>query len=161
MMKRLLISVLASLLLLITALFHPMLHLTEGESMEPTIHDGQIILSVIPSRIERMDVVLIKTAQGLLLKRVIGVPGDTVQIHNGRAYVNGEIFDELETKHAGIAVLPIFLAEGEYFVLGDNRDVSLDSRYADIGIINEGQILRKVILFRYPLRLSNGYLSNN
>ncbi len=148
MKKRIIISVLFVLTSILISLSFPRPYVVRGDSMEPTIHDGQIILSVIPSRIERMDVVLIKTAQGLLLKRVIGVPGDTVQIHNGRTYVNGEIVDELETEHAGIAVLPIFLAKGEYFVLGDNRDISLDSRYADIGIINEGQILRKVILFR-------------
>ena len=103
------------------------------------------VISVIPSRIERGDVVIIKTEYGLFLKRVIGVPGDTVQIRDGRAYVNGEMADMLQTDYAGIAITPILLADGEYFVLGDNRDNSLDSRYPDIGVINKRKILRKAI----------------
>ena len=114
--------------------------------MQPTIRDGQFILSVIPSRIERGDVVIVEVADQKILKRVIGIPGDSVQIYNGRVYINGKMTDNIDTDYAGIAMVPIFLAEGEYFILGDNRSNSLDSRYTQIGVINERQILRKVVI---------------
>lgn len=146
-MKRIIILLTLVLILLIpTALFRPILHLVKGESMEPTIRNGQFILSVIPSRIERGDVVIVKAADQKLVKRVIGVPGDSIQILYRRVYINGEMIDDIDTDYAGIAMVPIFLADGEYFILGDNLDNSLDSRYSKIGVINERQILRKVII---------------
>ena len=148
-MKRMIILFILVLILLIpAALFRPRLHLVKGESMEPTIKDGQFILSVIPSRIERGDVVIIEAADQKILKRVIGIPGDSIQIRDGRVYINGEMIDDIDTDYAGIAIVPIFLADGKYFILGDNRDNSLDSRYSKIGVINEGQILRKVIILK-------------
>lgn len=113
--------------------------------MEPTIKNGQFILSVIPSRIERMDIVTIKTNNGILVKRVVGIPGDTVQIKNGRAYINDNVIDDIVTDYAGVAVLPVYLGEGEYFVLGDNRNNSRDSRCHTVGVVKEEQILRKVV----------------
>ena len=146
-MKRMIILFILVLILLIpAALFRPRLHLVKGESMEPTIKDGQFILSVIPSRIERGDVIIVKAADQKIVKRVIGIPGDSIQIRDGRAYINGEMTDNIDTDYAGIAMVPIFLEDGEYFILGDNRSNSLDSRYTQIGVINERQILRKVVI---------------
>ena len=81
------------------------------------------------------------------VKRVIGVPGDTVQIKNGAVYVNGKAFDE-ETdvssiEDAGLAAEEITLGADEYFVLGDNRNNSEDSRYANIGNIKKDYIIGK------------------
>ena len=92
----------------------------------------------------------------LYIKRVIGVPGDTVQITEGILYVNGvpqptpDGFSLMED--AGKAAAPLTLAPGEYFVLGDNRNHSIDSRFAEVGIIPAASIAGKVITGRTPFR---------
>ncbi len=81
------------------------------------------------------------------VKRVIGVPGDTVQIKDGAVYVNGEPFEEAVETDAvldpELAAEEILLAEDEYFVLGDNRNNSEDSRYANIGNVKKQHIIGK------------------
>ena len=82
------------------------------------------------------------------IKRVIAVPGDTLQIKNGEVYVNGELFaedvDVAQMEDAGLAAEEVTLGEDEYFVLGDNRNNSEDSRYANIGNIKKEYIIGKV-----------------
>lgn len=81
------------------------------------------------------------------VKRVIGVPGDTVWIKNGEVYVNGELFEEevdvTSIEEAGLAAEEITLEQDEFFVLGDNRNNSEDSRYANIGNIRKEYIIGK------------------
>ena len=81
------------------------------------------------------------------VKRVVGTPGDTVQIIDGHLYINDELFvyedDYDEMAQAGIAENKITLGKGEYFVLGDNRNNSEDSRSANIGIISKENIIGK------------------
>lgn len=81
------------------------------------------------------------------VKRVIAVPGDTVQIRGGTVYVNGEEFAEkiqsASIEDAGLAVEELALGNNEYFVLGDNRNNSEDSRYANIGNIKKEYIIGK------------------
>lgn len=83
----------------------------------------------------------------LYIKRVIGVPGDTVQIKNGTVYVNGKVFDEkieaASIEHAELAEDEIEVGEDEFFVLGDNRNNSEDSRYANIGNVKKEYIVGK------------------
>ena len=88
------------------------------------------------------------------VKRVIGVPGDTVQIKNGTVYVNGKAFDEetdvASIEDAGLAAEEITLGADEYFVLGDNRNDSMDSRMAEVGPIAGERIIGRAWLRIYP-----------
>lgn len=91
----------------------------------------------------------------LYIKRVVGVPGDKVQIKDGEIYVNGKAFDQKDTEpieNAGLAENEITLGEDEYFVLGDNRNSSEDSRYANIGNIKKSYIKGKVWFRSAPYR---------
>ena len=84
------------------------------------------------------------------IRRVVGVPGDRVQIMDGALYINGELYNEADKlasmEEAGIAETEILLGEDEYFVLGDNRNNSEDSRYANIGNIKKEYIVGKAWL---------------
>ena len=81
------------------------------------------------------------------IKRVVGKPGDTVTIESGRVFIDGEVLDEVvqtdSMTDAGLASEPVTLGEDEYFVLGDNRNNSEDSRSADIGNVKKEDILGK------------------
>lgn len=84
------------------------------------------------------------------IRRVVGVPGDRVQIKDGALYINGELYEEVyevaSMEEAGIAEAELLLGDEEYFVLGDNRNNSEDSRYANIGNIKKEYIVGKAWL---------------
>ena len=118
--------------------------------MFPTISDGDIVLSSrIFNTIERFDIVNIRLPDGqLIIKRIIGIPGETVRISGGCVYINDEKLDDIvscETLYRGIAIEPIVLGEDEYFVLGDNRENSKDSRNEEVGVIHLDMIDAKII----------------
>lgn len=127
-----------------------------GQSMADTIYSGDNILVnrfiYAVTDPKPNDIVVFKPngneKSHLYIKRVIGVPGDTVQIINGIVYVNGEVFSEAVSvssiEEAGIAAEPITLQKDEYFVLGDNRNNSEDSRFANIGNVKKEYIIGKV-----------------
>lgn len=133
-----------------------------GTSMVPTLEDGdQLICDKISYRFhdpERFDIIIFPyqyQKNTYFIKRVIGLPGETVRIdYEGNIYINGEILDEkygLEKMvYPGIAEQEITLGEDEYFVLGDNRNVSEDSRYPDVGLIKRGDIIGRAWLRIYP-----------
>ena len=119
-----------------------------GNSMAPTYKNEQVIFvkDRNVSHIKREDVILFKTNPDkpfseVYIKRVVGVPGDTVYINNGKLYINNiEVNNSLPNmEKAGIAETPIYLNTGEYFVLGDNRNRSNDSR--NIGVIKSKAII--------------------
>ena len=89
------------------------------------------------------------------IKRIIGMPGETVQVIDGMVYIDGEMLDETYgmemMQYAGVASEPITLGEDEYFVLGDNRNNSSDSRDPSVGNIQEDQIIGKAFLRIWPL----------
>ncbi|MCD8330465.1 MAG: signal peptidase I [Lachnospiraceae bacterium] len=147
--------VVAAVAVLIATLFLPVLQVS-GSSMEPTLEDGDIIVLVKTGDFETGDLVGFYYQNKLLLKRVIAGPGDTVDIdEEGNVYVNGELLDEPYVTEKALGETdrdyPIQVPEDRYFVMGDNRTTSIDSRSTAIGYIEEDQIVGKVILRIWPL----------
>ena len=128
----------------------------DGDSMVPTFEDGQIlILNKMDREYERMDVVVFDYKKDRLIKRVIGLPGETVEIKDNTLYINGEeVSDYKDDVKTADYELNVVIPEGYYFVLGDNRGVSADSRM--IGLISEDD-LKGTICFRlFPLMKIGG-----
>jgi signal peptidase I len=136
-----------------------------GVSMEPTLMEGQV---VIVNKIEyylkspkRNDVIVYKQSNRehsyYEIKRVIGLPGENVKIKNGIIYINDEVLKEkikTETiENAGLAEEGIKLDDNEYFVLGDNRNDSEDSRFASVGNVLRNEILGKAVAIEKPFTL--------
>lgn len=133
-----------------------------GSSMEHTLSDrDNLIVDKISYRMhepERFDVVVFPCPYQRdmnFVKRIIGLPGETVQIdYNGTIYIDGNPLDEkygIETiVDPGIAVAPITLGDDEYFVMGDNRNNSKDSRWADVGNIKRTDIIGRAWVRIFP-----------
>lgn len=146
--------------------------IVSGDSMMNTLQDGEsLLVSKISYALgdpERFDIIIFyphgKEADSgenvgdideYYVKRVIGLPGETIQIIDSEIFINGEKLEENFGKDpidfVGIAKEPVTLGEDEYFVLGDNREVSYDSRYSDIGPVDRENIAAKVVLRIWPL----------
>ena len=136
----------------------------EGASMETTLSDGDnLIVDKISYRFrdpQRFDIIVFPfqyKENTYYIKRIIGLPGETVQIdEQGNIYINGEKLEEsygreiIRPENIGIAAEPIVLGEDEYFVMGDNRNNSKDSRSPQIGQVDEREIVGKVIFLLFP-----------
>ncbi|WP_455057298.1 signal peptidase I, partial [Jutongia sp.] len=95
------------------------------------------------------------------IKRVIGLPGETVQIIDGSVYINNEKLDDdvygaATINEAGIAENPLVLGENQYFVMGDNRNMSTDSRNSYVGLVNKNDIIGEAWLCTWPLNHFGG-----
>lgn len=123
-----------------------------GESMEPTLSSGDVVLLNKLGSIDTNDIVVFQPSSNLSaqysVKRVIGTPGDKIVISGGDVYVNDVLFhniaDTEDIEDAGLAATEIVLGEDEYFLLGDNRNNSEDSRYETIGNISSEAVIGKV-----------------
>ena len=134
----------------------------EGHSMEPALSDGDnLIVDKISYRFhdpERFDIIIFPyqwEPNTYYIKRIIGLPGETIQIDDeGNIYIDGEVLQEhygLERiQNPGSAREPITLGEDEYFVLGDNRNNSEDSRFTQVGVIHRDDIVGRAWLRIYP-----------
>lgn len=133
-----------------------------GTSMYPTLVEGdQLVVEKVSYRFtepKRFDIIVFPYPEDPsvhYIKRIIGLPGETVQISGETIYINGEVLEEdfgtSAMGTAGVAENPITLGEDEYFVLGDNRDVSKDSRYKVVGNIHKDDITGKAWFRIWPL----------
>lgn len=132
-----------------------------GHSMETTLSDGDnLIVDKISYRFrdpERFEIIVFPfqyEEHTYYIKRIIGLPGETVQVIDGDVYINGEMLDEnygLEVMDdPGIAAEPITLGEDEYFVLGDNRNHSSDSRDPSVGVLHRDDIMGRAWIRIWP-----------
>ena len=148
--------VIAALAILVATLWLPVLQIY-GSSMAPTLEEGQIVVSVKGSEFKQNELVAFYIGNKLLVKRVIAGPSDTVTItEDGTVYVNNK--ELIEPYITGKALgecditFPYQVPDSRYFLLGDHRAISVDSRSSSVGCIAEEQIVGKITFCVWPLR---------
>lgn len=139
---------------LISLLFIPVFKIY-GSSMTPALNNGEYVAAIKQGEFKSGDIVAFYFNNKLLVKRVIGKPGDWIDIDKeGNIYVNDQLLDEpyIEEKAFGECdiVLPIQVPESRYFLVGDHRNVSIDSRNKIVGFVAEEQIVGKLVFKLYP-----------
>ena len=135
----------------------------QESSMEPTLQTGErFFINRVAYKMgspKRGDIIAFtkdgKEGAAIHIKRVIGLPGETVQIQDGKVYIDGELYKEdgdfALISNPGLADEPIKLKKDEYFVLGDNRNHSADSRDASVGVLNRKDLLGRAWIRIWPL----------
>ncbi len=146
--------VVAAVAVLAATIFLPVLQVS-GTSMEPTLQDGDILLLLKTGDFKTGDVCGLYWQNKLLLKRIIGGPGDVIDIaDDGTVTVNGQVLDEPYVTEKALGecdiTLPYQVPENRYFVMGDHRATSVDSRSSVIGCIEKEQIVGRALLRVYP-----------
>lgn len=145
----------AAVAVLVATLWLPVLQ-THGESMTPTMDDGDIIVCVKDSDYECGDIIAFYYNNKILVKRVIALPGEWVDIdEDGTVYVNGERIDEPYVTQKALGdcniELPYQVPAAKIFVMGDHRSNSADSRNTAVGCVSEEQIVGKIVFRVWPL----------
>ncbi len=147
--------VVAALAVLVATLWMPVLRIY-GTSMAPTLKDGQIVIAVKNSNFEQGDIVAFYQGNKLLIKRFIAGSADWVNIDiDGNVYVNGTLLDESyisEKAYGEVNIeFPYQVPDNRYFLMGDNREVSVDSRNTAVGCVSDEQIVGKILFRIWPL----------
>ena len=147
--------VVAAAAALVATLVLPVLQIA-GTSMEPSLKDGDFVLLVKTDRLETGDLCAFYYSNKILIKRVIGTPGDYIWIEeDGTVFLNGNALEEpyvLEKALGECDVeFPYQVPEGCYFLMGDHRETSIDSRSTAIGCINGEQMIGKIICKIWPM----------
>lgn len=145
----------AAVAALIATLVLPVLQI-EGTSMEPTLTSGDIVLLTKTTAFGRGDICGFAWNNKILIKRVIGIPGDWIEIDtDGTVYRNGEKLDEPYAEQIAFGEcdleFPFQVPQEQYFVLGDMRESSIDSRNTLVGCVENEQIIGKIIFRIWPL----------
>lgn len=147
--------VVAAVAALIATMVLPVLQIT-GTSMEPSLNEGDIVLLAKTDKLKTGDLCAFYYSNKILIKRVIAIPGDYIWIESdGTVYLNGEALDEpyITEKSLGECDIefPYQVPENSYFLMGDHRETSIDSRSTVIGAIHQEQILGKLLCKIWPL----------
>ena len=147
--------VVAAVAALVATLILPVLQIA-GTSMEPNLNDGDIVLLVKKKDLQTGDLCAFYYSNKILIKRVIATPGDYIWIESdGTVYLNGEPLDEPYVSEKALGEcdveFPYQVPENNYFVMGDKRETSIDSRSSVIGCIAEDQIVGKIFCKFWPL----------
>lgn len=148
--------VVAAAAVLVATLWMPVLQIY-GTSMSPTLSEGDIVVSITSPKVERGDIIAFYYNNKLLVKRVIALSGDTVDIdEDGNVTLNGEALDEPYVTEKALGecniTLPYKTPDERYFVMGDHRTNSLDSRNAAIGCVSKDQIVGKLVFAVWPIK---------
>ena len=144
----------SALAVLVAVLLLPVLRIY-GSSMQPTLNEKDIVISLKGSTFETGDIVAFYYNNKILVKRVIANPGDWVDIdENGVVYVNHQQIDEPYVQELSLGdcniKLPYQVPESKVFVMGDNRDTSIDSRNTSVGCVAEEQLVGKIVFCIWP-----------
>lgn len=147
--------VVASIAALIATLVMPVLQIS-GSSMTPTFSEGEIVFSVKTHKLKQKDIIAFYHGNKILVKRVIAGAGSWVNITiDGDVYVDGVLLNEAYVNEKMLGdtniTYPYQVPDGQWFVLGDHREVSIDSRNSEIGCINQDDIVGKIIFRIWPL----------
>lgn len=146
--------VVAAIAVLIATLVLPVLQIS-GSSMEPTLNDEEIVVLIKTTNLKRGQLCCFSYQNKLLIKRVIGLPGDIINIdEQGHVYVNSEPLDEPYVTEMALGecdiTFPCQVSESHYFVLGDHRTTSIDSRSSAIGQVSKEYIVGKIFFRIWP-----------
>lgn len=149
------LSVVSAAVVILVVFLFPVVQL-EGTSMAPTLQNGDIIISVSGTKITSGDIIAFYRNNTIFVKRVVAVGGDTVNIDSeGTVYVNDVPLEEpyLDEKAKGNCdvALPFQVPIDQYFVLGDHRSASIDSRHAAVGCVGTDMVLGRVACRIWPL----------
>ena len=150
------LTIVAAIAVLIATLVLPVLQI-EGTSMEPTLVNGDIVLLTKSTSFNRGELCGFSWNNKLLIKRIIGIPGDWIEIDmDGTVYLNGEKLDEPYAQQLAMGEcdleFPYQVPQEQYFVLGDMRESSIDSRNTLIGCVEKDQIVGKVFFRIWPFK---------
>ncbi len=148
------VIVVAALAVLVSSFFVTVLKVT-GDSMTPTVNTGEIVIAENSASFNPGDLIAFYYNNKVLVKRVLGSPGDWINIDDeGNVYVNGVIIDEPYVTEKSLEPtdieFPYQVPENRYFVLGDHRGASIDSRSSVVGCVTREQLIGKIILRVYP-----------
>ena len=146
--------VVAAAAVLVSSFFISVLKIT-GDSMTPTFESGQIVIAKNTEKFEPGELIAFYYNNRVLVKRVVGSPGDWIDIDDkGNVSVNGVVLDEPYLTEKSLTPsdidFPYQVPENRYFVLGDHRSVSIDSRSSTVGCVSKEQLIGKVIFRVYP-----------
>ena len=150
------LTYMAAVAALIATLVLPVLQI-EGTSMEPTLVNGDIVLLTKTTTFDRGDICGFSWNNKILVKRVIGIPGDWIEMDtDGTLYLNGEKLDEPYAQQLALGEcdleFPFQVPQEQYFVLGDMRESSIDSRNTLVGCVENDQIIGKIFFRIWPLK---------